>query len=437
MSARRHETWVIAGAGAAGLSLAVHLRRAGVDARLVLVDPRSDYGDDRTWCGFRTHPHPFDECVSMRWTRWEVRHDGHVHRGGSRRYPYEHIPAARFYARALSLLEPAEGVERVRARVEALEPTGDRVRVRTSAGELWADHVFDGRPLPLTATPIEPPARSINRSISSFAGFVQHFGGLLVEFARPVFDPTSATLMDFRPPQEVPGFDSRGSLRFRYVLPFDARRALIEDTYFTPADRFETLSPALYARGLEELLEELAPRGGDHQVLRREAGALPMIPGFGERPSPHITPIGLRGGAAKPATGYAFHFIQRHSAALARFARAAGARDWRKAPRSRSAYRDIADEVFLRRLHDDPASAPALFLHLFDSTSSDQLARFLSEASHPHEDLRLMAAMPTRAMSGAAARTLLERTRLGRPRSGQTRDPLRASEPEPSPTTPA
>ena len=235
----------------------------------------------------------------------------------------------------------------------------------------------------------------------------------MVRTARPRFNPGCATLMDFVP---IPASAPPASVHFRYVLPFDEHTALIEDTWFTPAAHFDAPLDALYESELEPALGKL----GDHEVIRTERGALPMFVDLVPDQRARITPIGLRGGAAKPATGYAFSFIQRHAAALTRFA-AQPIPDWTRAPRPRSRYRRWSDEIFLRRLRRHPEDAPALFLHLFESTPSDQIARFLSEASTPAEDLRLMAAMPTVAMSAEAFRSVAERGRallpaLSRPR---------------------
>ena len=55
---------------------------------------------------------------------------------------------------------------------------------------------------------------------------LQHFAGLEVEVDRPVFDPTTAVLMDFR-------VDQSHGMHFMYVLPFSPTRALLESTMFS------------------------------------------------------------------------------------------------------------------------------------------------------------------------------------------------------------
>ena len=64
---------MIAGAGCAGLSLACAMLEAGVPGRsIAIVDPRTTFDDDRTWCSFAVAPHAFSDVASHRWFRWRV-----------------------------------------------------------------------------------------------------------------------------------------------------------------------------------------------------------------------------------------------------------------------------------------------------------------------------------------------------------------------------
>ena len=99
---------IIVGGGLAGLSLAVLLAGGALD--VLVVEPRTGYVRDRTWCYRDFDDHPFGGAVSHSWERWRVR-DG---RGetvvNSRRHPYRMIPADRLYAHALRLLQDAPNV---------------------------------------------------------------------------------------------------------------------------------------------------------------------------------------------------------------------------------------------------------------------------------------------------------------------------------------
>ncbi len=200
--------------------------------------------------------------------------------------------------------------------------------------------------------------------------------------------------MDFRVDQ------SRG-VHFLYVLPTSETEALVEDTYFTrqpiDADTFDGT--------LRRALDALGP----HEVLGSEAGTIPMST---EPPPPApkgVTRIGLAGGVAKPSTGYAFLFAQRHARAIAEALRAGEA-----PPNTVRRARDrFLDEVFLARLEADPPKGHRLFERLFAGVEGDRLARFLSECPRASDLLRVTTALPIAPFTGEALRTL-GRAALGR-----------------------
>lgn len=358
---------LIVGAGCAGLSLAVHLVERGVRAPIHLVDPREAFGSDRTWCFFRVRANPFDECIQHRWPRWQVRAGRTVERG-CRAHPYVHVPSEAFYARALYVLESAPNVSlHLGVRAQTWRRTSDGVELQTSAGVLRGRWGFDSRPSPRP----DP------------GGLVQHFRGFFVRTAEPVFDPGVVRLMDFDLPQ------GRG-LRFAYVLPLAADLALIEDTYFTP-EPFP-IDDEILARVL----------GGEpHERLREERGAIPMSALPPPPPPERVVRIGLAAGVAKPSTGYAFEWIQRHAARIAEALR----RDEPPPAFRRSTWMDA---IFIDVIRRDPALAPALFLRLFERNPPARVARFLTETGTRRDALGVMASLPPapflRAALGRGAR---------------------------------
>ena len=97
-----------------------------------------------------------------------------------------------------------------------------------------------------------------------------------------------------------------------YVLPFSPTRALVEATYISP----RALPAEQYEADIRGYLERRGAR--EFQVGFREAGQIAMSTRpMRSRVSPRVLQIGLRGGLAKPSTGYAFAAIQRFSATLA------------------------------------------------------------------------------------------------------------------------
>ena len=62
-----------AGAGLAAVSLAVRLAALPDPPKIILIDPRTEFPRDRTWCHWQLHETPFDHAITHRWHRWTVR----------------------------------------------------------------------------------------------------------------------------------------------------------------------------------------------------------------------------------------------------------------------------------------------------------------------------------------------------------------------------
>ncbi|TFB84228.1 hypothetical protein E3O11_10035 [Cryobacterium levicorallinum] len=61
---------VIMGVGLAGLTLAARLARERSGPRVVLLEPRTAYRDDRSWWFWRPEQHDLSHLVSRRWKTW-------------------------------------------------------------------------------------------------------------------------------------------------------------------------------------------------------------------------------------------------------------------------------------------------------------------------------------------------------------------------------
>ena len=376
---------LIVGSGCAGLSLAVHLLDVGAeDLEIVLLDRREEHVRDRTWCYWSGPEHPFQAAVSHSWHRWKVVTRGGEVERGSPAIAYQCIPADAFYDLALSRIEASPNVRLVRgASVAGFRPLDGGVAAITADGEFKARQAFDSRP----PEPGPVPAGEIH--------WLQHFVGLEVEADSPVFDPSVATLMDFR---VMDGPD----IRFMYVLPLDERTALVEDTFFGGEPRPESEYVDSIARYLEDELG-----AGSWTERHRERGAIPMSTVPPTPPTcPRVTPIGVRAGLARPATGYAFLAIQRHSRRLAVYASRAGVD--RPMPRGRPYPRATAflDRVFLAYLDRRPAAAPGMFRAMFEGVAPESMARFMFDGGTPSDRVAVMRSLPAPPLAGQALRSL-------------------------------
>ncbi len=355
----------ILGGGCAGLSLAARL--AGEAPRVTVVEPRATYTDDRTWSFWRTASDPFVDCVRASWDRWAVAAHGERVVRGSSVLRYQTLSAAAVYDRALDRCAAADNVALALGTAVTAdpEPAGETLTVATDAGELRAAAVIDTRPS--RARP----------------GFGQYFVGHEVAVDGAVFDDRAVELMSFTGART-------DRIDFVYVLPFARDRALIEATSFAPA-------PPATAE-LEALLADAVAartRGRRADVVRREAGFIPMRAGDARRASrtahPRWLRAGLAGGAARPSTGYAFQRIQRATDRLAAELRTG-------APPSPPALDGpvtrAMDGLFLKVLRRWPEAGPDLFLQLFKHAPADRLERFLSGSTASQDRLAVVGALP-------------------------------------------
>ena len=355
----------ILGGGCAGLSLAVRLAEAGVET--TVVEPREGAEADRLWSFWRTRRDPFEDCVRARWSTWRVSHAGAVARRSSSAMRYETVCAGRFAEKALGLCDRAPSITLALGTAAQGDPQRDGTlwRTATSAGSLLSRHVVDTRP------PAGPP------------GYGQYFLGREVAVSGGAFDPDELGLMEFAAPRP-------DRVDFVYVLPFAADCALIEVTSFAsaPPDRAEM------ARWLDCAVTERAG-GRACDVLREEQGFIPMQPTPQGTGVPGLAPRlglgGIRGGAARPSTGYAFQRIQWMSDVLA--ARIRAGRDDLSLTLDGPATR-FMDRLFLKVLQRRPSAGPALFHALFRHAGRDRLERFLSGSRAPLDRLAVVGALP-------------------------------------------
>ena len=368
----------ILGAGCSGLSLALRLvERARSPVRLVLIDPRSDFGRDRTWCYWDVAEHRFSHLVTHRWSRWQVRLNGQWAVHESARYRYCHIPSDAFYREAVSVLNATPGVEFwLETEAGRLAPSRSGVDVQTTRGTVHCRRVFDSRP--------QPPAKQPTHLLW------QHFAGWRVQAESPVFDPSTVTLMDFDVPQNQ-------GLHFFYLLPYTTREALVEATFISSRlHDHET-----YGQAIERYLEKHFSLGS-FKTTGHERGRIPMTAKpQAPCPVPRVHRIGTPGGMVKPSTGYAFLAIQRWSD---RMVSQLTTERSPVPPRARPRIASTLDRIFLSFLHRYPERAPDVFLDLFNRVAPDTLVRFLSDTAAPKDYLSVVSAMPTMPFLREAAR---------------------------------
>lgn len=384
---------VILGGGCAGLSLSMALAAQGERCpRTLVIEPRTEYANDRTWCYWGDRAVTAAYPTQHRWQTMRVTHAGRSVALDCGSTPYQMVAAQDFYAAAGALIDRHANLHLRLGTSVVGEPSrnGGVWNIRTSAGDLTARMIVDTRPPRL-------PRRD-------GATLWQSFLGQEIECSAPVFDPLSVDLMNFLAP------DASG-VPFVYVLPVTPTRALVEVTVFgaTP------LAPRELTAQLDAAVAQRVG-GAPFTTLRREHGILPMgLHGArGSADKSHVShpshvKAGLMAGAARPSTGYAFQRIQRWAGecahALVNSGHPVGHRPDPLPLR-------VMDQIFLDVLRADPQRGGALFFALFSRTDPARVIRFLSGQASVVDSLAVVAAMPVPPFLRAALAMTRRRSRI-------------------------
>ncbi|MGA1646071.1 MAG: lycopene cyclase family protein, partial [bacterium] len=126
---------IVLGAGCAGLTLVNELIARGEgQLRILLLEERNEYTNDRTWCFWNTLNHRFENAVSYRWSGWNVHYAGEVaHCRGA--YQYQYLRAEHFYKLALApVCSSSKTTLKLGEQVQAVQEGEDLVHIQTHQG---------------------------------------------------------------------------------------------------------------------------------------------------------------------------------------------------------------------------------------------------------------------------------------------------------------
>jgi lycopene beta-cyclase len=367
----RHYDFIIAGGGAAGLSLACHLRQSPLrDRAILIVDKDAKDRNDRTWAFWTNQATLFDGIVHRSWSQFQILGEGFEQTVSLDTYRYKVIRGIDFYQFTRHSLASCPNVEFLQGHVDQIVDGDQQASVVVGGQRYAGSWVFDS----LFDWSLVKPNSARYRSLR------QQFMGWEIETTAHAFNPGAPILLDFRTPQ-------RGELRFFYLLPFSQRQALVESVLCTAAPaEWEACSQAVRAY-IGDILGITA-----YSVSRMERGITPLTDQpFQRRTSKHVMTIGTWGGRIKPSTGYAFTRIQRDSSAIVHSLLQTD-QPFNIVPSPRR-YR-FFDSVLLQILDDHGGWISPILAALFKQNPGDQVFRFLDEAASPWDNLRMIPSLP-------------------------------------------
>ena len=360
---------IVIGGGCAGLSLARRLIEDESTLRVLILEHRDAYSDDRTWCFWENSDHSLKNLEAKTWATWQFScADDAIfsHRSDSD-LAYRCIRSKSFYKHVQNHIDKSTYLSLMMSvSVNDIQENANSVSLTTDRGEFCSRWGIDTRPL---------HDHVVERQ------FGQHFLGIEIECDQEVFDDQVAQIMTNMQQDEF-GF------RFTYLLPFSTRHALFEETRFTRSVSEEVLETKLQASIKKKI------KGVGFQECRRERGFIPMS--CNTKPAQQnsrIVQVGVTAGLARPSTGYAFLRIQAWALECA-LALSNGSPPTRQT--ADAAWMRWADRLFLKVIEDSSNDVPEIFLALAKRMRPDHFVRFLSDSAQPADLLRAIYALPKR-----------------------------------------
>ena len=391
----------ILGGGCAGLSLARELasellseRASGpdqsqVNCTVAVIEPRTTYEDDRSWCFWASDEVPASDSIFSqihhRWQHWRFGlADQPVDTRQSPGLSYQYLRSADFYQACSDSIAANDSVHLYLGQtVQTVLPVTAGWQITTNTQTFIAREVVDTRP--------PPPEQRAQATLQ------QVFLGVEIELATTMKASTDSVelMTDMRL--------VNGEFCFTYVLPYSTTRLLVEVTFF--ARKIPDM--AVLETTLKELL---AARGwSDARIVRRESASLPMgLPDVADKPGQPVR-AGMGGGALRASSGYGFLRIQRWAKRCAAHYLATG--DVVGHPKPGIGWQWM-DQLFLDVLANEPALAPDLFDRLLGRTEPARFVRFMNDEATLVDCLKVIGCLPKRPFLRALGKRVMPKRLL-------------------------
>ena len=267
----------IIGLGASGLAVNKILYGNSVDE--IIAFENEDINNRDNFFGFWLVDwmKPFEHIIEKKWFKWTIGNKKTKITHTSRDKPYCVISFKKWKK---FCLETKNKLEIKNKKVLKYTPLQNYFKIVTADNnEYYAEKIYD------------------SRSAKEKKGeLIQHFFGINITVPDNTFKDNELTLMHFTKEKNI--------LHFMYILPFSHNKALVESTVFSK----EVFKNSWYREKINDYLK--IKNISSYKESSVEQGVIPMF--FAEEknsPSLNIFNIGIRGGACKPSTGYAFCFL--------------------------------------------------------------------------------------------------------------------------------
>ena len=374
--------YIIAGAGCAGLSLAVHLIHSGQfsNKKVLLIDKDEKKQNDRTWCFWETGQGLFESLVYKQWGNAWFHGDGFSQLMELSPYQYKLIRGDDFYSYCFNLIQQQTNFEIIKGDIQEIKSEDGKSWIQSGGNKIFADYIFN-------SILFEKPVLKKNEHY-----LLQHFKGWVIETEKPSFNPDEATLMDFRVSQQH-------GTTFVYVMPFSATKALVEYTLFDEL----LLEQLQYEEALRNYINTFL-QIDSFKIVEEEFGVIPMTNYKFPSVEGGIIYIGTAGGQTKASSGYTFNFIQKHSSRIVENLMKRG-NPFMPLPGGPRRFK-FYDSTLLHILKHRQLAGDKIFTRLFKKNKPQQVLRFLDNETSLTQELKIISSLPTWPFLKAALKQL-------------------------------
>jgi lycopene beta-cyclase len=343
--------YIIAGAGCAGLSLALRmLANPYFDNKSILIIDK-DYKtqNDRTFCFWEKGANFFEDVVHHQWPIGIFKAHNFITEQHLKPYHYKMIRGVDFYKYCFDKIADAKNIHIVYGEISLLENNYTNAILKVNHVTYTAHKIFSS--ILLQKPKMKPKDIYL----------LQHYKGFVIRTQEPTFDITKATVMDFSIAQ------THGT-SFVYVLPTSTTSALVEYTLFTE----NKLTENDYIAALQHYIRHDL-KIDNYIIAEEENGVIPMTTFDFKKNDGNIIYIGTAGGATKPSSGYTFSFIQKQTAQIV----AQICKGKKINSNVHSSRFKFYDHVLLHLLHTKKLSGHDAFKRMFQKNTIAQLFSFL------------------------------------------------------------
>ncbi len=379
----KHYDYIIAGAGAAGLSLLTRLIKSNQfeGKKILLIDKDRKKGNDRTWCFWEKEEGFFERLIHKQWPQLIFHSKKASIPLQIDPYRYKMLRSQDLYEYCFALIELNPNVEVRYESIKKIETEAKIATVKTDRASYSADYVFN-------SILFEKPKVNAHQHY-----LLQHFTGWFIETEKPCFDPQTATFMDFRVDQSL-------GTTFVYVLPTSTTTALVEYTFFN-----ETVAEdAQYENWLKDYIDQFL-KIKHYKINETEFGVIPMTNYAFPKQNGRIINIGTAGGQTKASSGFTFQFIQKQTTKIVEQMILNGNPVVK--PSFFSKRFNLYDSTLLNVLRHKKMEGIEIFHKIFAHVNHRSILRFLDNESNFADELKIMNSQPTILFMKAAFKELI------------------------------